>query len=63
MAQFRGFIMEKNERPQKAAMREIMRSYRKENEISIKNEADAHTAMCDGMSVISEAAPDEEMGF
>ncbi len=52
-----------NERPQKAAMREIMRSYRKENEISIKNEADAHTAMCDGMSVISEAAPDEEMGF
>ena len=43
-----------NERPQKAAMREIMRSYHKENDIIIKNGADVNTVMRDMMSVTLE---------
>ena len=46
----------KNESPQKAAMREMMRSYLKDNEISIKNGTDVNSVMRDMMSVLS-AAP------
>ena len=51
----------KNESPQKAAMREMMRSYLKDNDISIKNGTDVNTIMRDMMSVILEDALDEEL--
>ena len=51
----------KNESPQKAAMREMMRSYLKDNDISIKNGTDVNAVMRDMMSVILEDALDEEL--
>jgi hypothetical protein len=48
----------KNEIPQKAAMREIMSSYLKENDICIKNGADVNAVMRDMVSVILEDALD-----
>ena len=45
---------EKNESLQKAVMREIMRSYHKENDIIIKNGADVNAVMRDMMSVTLE---------
>ena len=51
----------KNESLQKAAMREIMRSYHKENDIIIKNGADVNTVMRDMMSVTLEYVLDEEL--
>ena len=51
----------KNESPQKAAMREMMRSYLKENDISIKNGTDVNAVMRDMMSVILEDVLDEEL--
>ena len=51
----------KNESPQKAAMREIMHSYLKENDIRIKNGTDVNTVMQDMMSVILEDVLDEEL--
>ena len=51
----------KNENPQKAAMREMMRSYLKDNNISIKNGTDVNAVMRDMMSVILEDALDEEL--
>lgn len=51
----------KNESPQKAAMREMMRSYLKENDISIKNGTDVNSVMRDMMSVILEDVLDEEL--
>ena len=60
-------MVRKNESPQKAAMREMMRSYLKDNDISIKNGTDVNTIMRDMMSVILEDAldeePDEELGY
>ena len=57
----------KNESPQKAAMREMMRSYLKENDISIKNGTDVNAVMRDMMSVILEdvldGELDEELGY
>ena len=47
--------------PQKAAMREIMRDYLKNNDISIKDGTDVNSIMCDMMSVILEGALDEEL--
>ena len=44
----------KNESPQKAAMREMMRDYLKSNEISIKSGTDVNSVMCDMMSVLLE---------
>ena len=44
----------KNESPQKAAMREMMRSYLKDNDINIKNGTDVNAVMRDMMSVILE---------
>ena len=62
ITQFGGFIMaRKNESPQKAAMREMMRSYLKDNDISIKNGTDVNAIMRDMMSVILEDALDEEL--
>ena len=51
----------KNESPQKAAMREMMRSYLKNNDISIKNGTDVNAVMRDMMSVILEDVLDEEL--
>ena len=51
----------KNESPQKAAMREMMCSYLKENDISIKNGTDVNAVMRDMMSVILEDVLDEEL--
>ena len=51
----------KKESPQKAAVRELMRSYPKENDIRIKNGADVNSVMRDMMSVNLEDALDEEL--
>ena len=47
--------------PQKAAVREMMRDYLKNNDISIKNGADVNSIMRDMMSVLLEGALDEEL--
>ena len=49
--------------PQKAAMREMMRDYLKNNDISIKAGTDVNSIMRDMMSVILEGALDEELGY
>lgn len=51
----------KNESPQKAAMREMMRGYLKDNDISIKNGTDVNSVMRDLMSVLLEGVLDEEL--
>lgn len=51
----------KNDTPQKAAMRELMNGYLKQNNVKIKNGTDVNAIMRDMMSVILEGAPDEEM--
>ncbi len=51
----------KNESPQKAAMREMMRSYLKDNDIRIKSGTDVNSVMRDMMSVLLEGALDEEL--
>lgn len=61
------FMAEKNESPQKAAMREMMRNYLKNNDISIKSGTDVNSVMRDMMSVLLEGVldeePDEELGY
>ena len=47
--------------PQKAAMREMMRDYLKNNDISIKDGADVNSIMRDMMSVLLEGTLDEEL--
>ena len=51
----------KSDSPQKAAMREMMQGYLKENDISIKNGNDVNSIMRDMMSVLLEGALDEEL--
>ena len=51
----------KNESPQKAAMREMMHDYLKNNDISIKDGTDVNSIMRDMMSVLLEGALDEEL--
>ena len=51
----------KNESPQKAAMREMMNDYLKNNAISIKDGTDVNSIMRDMMSVLLEGALDEEL--
>ena len=51
----------KNESPQKAAMREMMRGYLKENDISIKDGTDVNAVMRDMMSVLLEGVLDQEL--
>ena len=53
----------KNESPQKAAMREMMRGYLKDNGIRIKDGTDVNAVMCDMMSVLLEGVLDEELGY
>lgn len=42
----------KNDTPQKAMMREFMKNYLKENDISVKDGTDVNTIMCDMMLII-----------
>ena len=51
----------KNDSPQKAAMREMMRDYLKKNDVTVKNGTDVNAIMRDMMSVILEGALDEEL--
>ena len=55
------FMARKKDSPQKAAMREMMRDYLKNNDISIKDGTDVNSIMRDMMSVILEGALDEEL--
>ena len=57
----RGFYGKKTDSSQKAAMREMMRDYLKNNDISIKNGTDVNSIMRDMMSVLLEGALDEEL--
>ncbi len=51
----------KSDSPQKAAMREMMQGYLKDNDISIKSGNDVNSIMRDMMSVLLEGALDEEL--
>ena len=51
----------KNDTPQKAAIREMMQGYLKNNDISIKSGTDVNSIMRDVMSVLLEGALDEEL--
>lgn len=51
----------KNDSPQKAAMREMMHDYLKNNEVSIKSGADVNSIMRNMMSVLLESVLDEEL--
>lgn len=51
----------KNDTPQKAAMRELMKGYLKQNDVKIKDGTDVNAIMRDMMSVILEGALDEEL--
>lgn len=51
----------KNESPQKAAMRKMMRGYLKDNDIRIKDGTDVNAVMRDMMSVLLEGVLDEEL--
>ena len=51
----------KNESPQKAAMREMMHNYLKNNDISIKNGVDINAVMRDMVSILLEGVLDEEL--
>ena len=53
----------KNDTPQKAAMRELMKGYLKQNDVKIKDGTDVNAIMRDMMSVILEGALDEEPGY
>ena len=51
----------KSDTPQKAAMREMMQEYLRDNDISIKSGTDVNSIMRDMMSVLLEGALDEEL--
>lgn len=51
----------KNDSPQKAAMRELMSGYLKQNNVKIKDGTDVNAIMRDMMSIILEGTLDEEM--
>ena len=51
----------KKDSPQKAAMREMMQGYLKENDISIKSGNDVNSIMRDMMSIVLEGALDQEL--
>lgn len=51
----------KNDTPQKAAMRKLMKGYLKQNNVKIKDGTDVNAIMRDMMSVILEGALDEEL--
>ncbi len=47
---------------QKAALREMMGNYLKENNVTVKDGTDVNSIMRDMMSIILEGALDQEMG-
>ena len=51
----------KKDTPQKAALREMMSSYLKENNVKVKDGTDVNSIMRDMMSIILEGALDQEM--
>lgn len=51
----------KNDTPQKAVMRELMKGYLKQKDVKIKDSTDVNTIMRDMMSVILEGALDEAL--
>ena len=51
----------KKDTPQKAALREIMGNYLKENNVKVKDGTDVNSIMRDMMSIILEGALDQEM--
>ena len=51
----------KGDTPQKAALRQLMQGYLKDNDISVKNGTDVNAIMRDMMSVILEGALDVEL--
>ena len=51
----------KNESPQKAAMREMMKNYLKDADLSIQDGSDVKNIMRDMMSVLLEGALEEEL--
>ena len=53
----------KGDTPQKAALRQLMQGYLKDNDISVKNGTDVNAIMRDMMSVILEGALDEELNI
>ena len=53
----------KNDSPEKAAIREMMQAYLKENDVSIKSGEDVNSIMRNMMSVLLEGALDEELGY
>ena len=54
-------LLQKGDTPQKAALRQLMQGYLKDNDISVKNGTDVNAIMRDMMSVILEGALDEEL--
>ena len=51
----------KGDSPQKAALREMMSSFMKDNDVHIKDGNDVNSVMRDMMSIILEGALDEEL--
>ena len=51
----------KKDTPQKAALREMMGNYLKENKVKVKDGTDVNSIMRDMMSIILEGALDQEM--
>ena len=51
----------KKNTPQKAALREMMGNYLKENNVTVKDGTDVNSIMRDMMSIILEGALDQEM--
>ena len=51
----------KSDSPQKAALREMMSNYLKENDVHIKDGTDVNSIMRDMMSIILEGTLDAEM--
>ena len=55
------FMARKKDTPQKAALREMMGNYLKENNVKVKDGTDVNSIMRDMMSIILEGALDQEM--
>lgn len=51
----------KKDSPQKAALRQMMSNYMKDNGVKVKDGTDVNTIMRDMMSIILEGAVDEEL--
>ena len=55
------FMARKKDSPQKAALREMMGNYLKENNVKVKDGTDVNSIMRDMMSIILEGALDQEL--